>query len=238
MHRRNFSWRRTHNPYRILVSEVMLQQTQTDRVIHFYRSFLKKFPTVQALARAPPDRVLRAWQGLGYNRRAVMLKRMAKVVVRDYQGHVPSDPAMLDQLPGIGKTTAGAISAFAFGRPTAFIETNIRRVFIHHFFSRRRVVNDQEIMKLVAATVDAKNPREWYYALMDYGAYLGRVIPNPNRRATAYHRQTKFAGSTRELRGQILTLRLSHKPISAKSLKVTPSRFRQAMAGLKKDGLI
>ncbi|KKT24343.1 MAG: Endonuclease III family protein [Candidatus Magasanikbacteria bacterium GW2011_GWA2_43_9] len=163
-HSRSLPWRHTHDPYKILVSEVMLQQTQVGRVTAYYKNFLHKFPTIKVLAKASLADVLRAWQGLGYNRRALMLKRAAEHTVRIYGGKLPQDAGLLDDLPGIGINTAGAIAAFAFNTPSVFIETNIRRVFIHFFFPGRSTVHDRNILKLVEETMDRKNPREWYYA--------------------------------------------------------------------------
>jgi len=197
-------WRETRDPYRILVSEIMLQQTQVDRVRGKYESFLEAFPDLAALASAPLDRVLAGWQGLGYNRRAVALHRGARILRQEHRGLVPDDTAALVALPGIGAATAASIRAFAFDAPVVFIETNIRRVFIHEFFPGREAVADAELLPLVAAALDRRSPREWYYALMDYGAALARRVPNPNRRSRNYARQSRFEGSDRQLRGAIL----------------------------------
>jgi len=203
-HARKMPWRETRDPYRILVSEIMLQQTQVDRVRAIYASFLGAFPDVAALASAPLERVIAAWQGLGYNRRAVALHRCACIIEREHRGSIPDDTAALDALPGIGAATAAAIRAFAFDAPVVFIETNIRRVFIHEFFSGREAVADAELLPLIAAALDRGSPREWYYALMDYGSALARRVPNPNRRSRSYTRQSRFEGSDRQLRGAIL----------------------------------
>jgi A/G-specific adenine glycosylase len=203
-HGRSMPWRETRDPYRILVSEVMLQQTQVDRVRAKYQEFLAAFPELATLASAPLDRVLAAWQGLGYNRRAVALHRAARLLIADHRGHVPDDTAALVALPGIGTATAASIRAFAFDAPVVFIETNIRRVFIHEFFPGREAVADAELVPLVAAALERRSPREWYYALMDYGAELARRVPNPNRRSRSYARQSPFEGSDRQVRGAIL----------------------------------
>jgi len=203
-HARSMPWRETREPYRILVSEVMLQQTQVDRVRVKYREFLSAFPDLTALACAPFDRVLAAWQGLGYNRRAVALHRCARILMLEHRGSIPDDTAALLALPGIGAATANSIRAFAFDAPVVFIETNIRRVFIHEFFPGRGAVADAELLPLVAAALDRRSPREWYYALMDYGAALARQVTNPNRRSRAYKRQSRFEGSDRQVRGAIL----------------------------------
>ncbi len=197
-------WRETRDPYRILVSEIMLQQTQVDRVRAKYDLFLVAFPDVAALASAPLDRVLAAWQGLGYNRRAVALQRTARILQAEHRGLIPDDTEALVALPGIGGATAASIRAFAFDAPVVFIETNVRRVFIHEFFPGREAVADAEILPFVAAALENRSPREWYYALMDYGAALARQVPNPNRRSRVYTRQSRFEGSDRQLRGAIL----------------------------------
>lgn len=239
-HKREMPWRNTQNPYKILVSEIMLQQTQVSRVLQKYPPFIKKFPDFETLAAASRRDVLAAWQGLGYNRRALLLKQCAEIVVREYGGAFPQSPAELEKLPGIGKATAGAIAAFACNVATPFIETNIRRVFIHFFFSRpvrgktpkssvvplarasngarAKKVHDEEILKLVEKTLVRKNPREWYYALMDYGAMLAKTIPNPNKKSASYARQPRFSGSDRELRGKILKTLIQRSPQTLEAL--------------------
>jgi A/G-specific adenine glycosylase len=203
-HRRDLPWRNTTDPYPVLVSEVMLQQTQVERVREKYLPFLRKFPTVASLARAPVADVLAGWQGLGYNRRALALKKAAAEIVERFGGRIPDEETDLRSLPGIGPYTASAVLAFAFNRPVVMIETNIRRVFIHCFFPDRRGVEDREIRLLVEETLDRENPREWYNALMDYGWYLRTLSENPNRRSRHYARQAPFTGSNRQVRGKIL----------------------------------
>jgi A/G-specific adenine glycosylase len=203
-HRRDLPWRNTTDPYRILVSEIMLQQTQVDRVREKYRQFIDCFPDVRTLAEATTVEVLGVWQGLGYNRRALSLHRIAVQVERESGGRIPEDDASLRSLPGIGPYTSAAIQAFAFNKPVVMIETNIRRVYIHCFFHDRAGVADREILPLIAATLDRENPREWYNALMDYGWYLGSTLENPNRRSRHYQRQVPFIGSNRQLRGKII----------------------------------
>ncbi len=134
---RDLPWRRTRNPYRILVSEIMLQQTQVERVIEKYAVFIKTFPDFPSLAEAPLHTLLTVWQGLGYNRRALALRACAQKVVAEHQGKLPKEPEKLLALPGIGKYTAGAVAAFAFNEPIVFMDTNIRRVYIHEFFHDR-----------------------------------------------------------------------------------------------------
>jgi len=208
-HKRDFPWRRTRNPYHILVSEIMLQQTQVSRVLEKYPHFIKRFPTPIQLARAPLSAVLKEWSGLGYNRRAKFLKNACEIVVVKHHGLVPKTLSELEALPGIGKSTAGGILAFAYSAPTVFIETNIRRVFLHHFFPHQKDVPDSSVLSLVEKTLDRTNLREWYYALFDYGTYLARQFPNPNRRSRHYTKQARFIGSRRQLRGQILKMLVS-----------------------------
>ncbi|HVO28839.1 MAG TPA: A/G-specific adenine glycosylase [Candidatus Paceibacterota bacterium] len=236
--RREMPWRRTRDPYRILVSEIMLQQTQAARVERFYGNFIRRFPDLGALSRARTPDVLRAWQGLGYNRRALALQRLAREVVRRYQGKLPRDRAALVALPGIGDYTAGAVRAFAWNEPEVFIETNIRRVFIHFFFPRRKKVTDAELRRYIERTLDGRNPREWYFALMDYGAMLGeaarqrRHSADPNRRSARYVRQAAFSGSDREIRGKVLRTMLERKRVPAEALFRSFGIDRERMAAI------
>ena len=203
-HGRQLPWRETTDPYAIFISEVMLQQTQVTRVLVQFPLFMMQFPDFATIAAAATSDVLTRWQGMGYNRRALWLKRAAEMVMIDYGGELPSNPAELIKLPGIGPNTAGSIAAFAFNEPIAFIETNIRRTFIHHFFSDKEGINDAEILPLIKQALDTDHPREWYWALMDYGANLAKTTPNPNRRSKHYARQSKFEGSRRQLRAELL----------------------------------
>lgn len=203
---RSFPWRETQDAYAILVSEIMLQQTQTERVVSKYEVFLAAFPDVAALAAAEPLEVLRYWQGLGYNRRGLALQRAAQAIMTHHDGIVPNDNVALRALPGVGPYTAGAVRAFAYNAPVVMIETNIRRVYLHHFFPERHDVADAELLPLIAATLDHERPRQWYQALMDYGAWLGKQVPNPNKRSRHYTKQSTFSGSKRQLRGKIVKL--------------------------------
>lgn len=207
--RHSLPWRKTKNAYRILVSEIMLQQTQVDRVLPKYTAFIKRFPSFSVLAQASLGDVLREWQGLGYNRRAKMLHQCAQTVTREYKGRLPRTQSELMGLPGIGHYTAGAVMAFAFQESIPIIETNIRTVFIHHFFYDDTDVHDIDIQKYVARTLDIGNPREWYYALMDYGVFLKKNIGNPNSRSRHYIKQSTFKNSDRQIRGAILRLLIS-----------------------------
>lgn len=205
--RHELPWRKTRDPYRILVSEIMLQQTQVERVIPYYKVFLKKFPSVRALARAPLSAVLIGWQGLGYNRRAKMLHMAGKAIVN--QRRFPDTPEALEALPGIGPYTARAVCAFAYNQDVVFIETNIRTVILHHFFPRRNPsiyggVSDEEIARVLKDVFPKGRSREWYSALMDYGAHLKRSGVRLHAKAKGYVKQSTFMGSARQARGAIL----------------------------------
>ena len=213
-HGRDFPWRKTGDPYCILVSEIMLQQTQVQRVMEKYEKFIKQFPDFPSLARAPLQKILSEWQGLGYNRRAMALKQIAQKVVNEFNGTLPSSGETLTTFPGIGKATAGAVTAFAYQQPAVFIETNIRRVYIHLFFKDRDDIRDTEILPIVQKTLDTSNPREWYYALMDYGVMIKEKYENPNRRSAHYNKQTPFEGSNRQIRGMILRLLIQESAVS------------------------
>lgn len=235
-------WRESYDPYRVLVSEVMLQQTQVERVIAYYEDWLNKFPTVHALAKAPLSNVLRAWQGLGYNRRAKLLHETAKAVVREYQGTFPQAPEELEKLPGIGPYTARAVAAFAFNQDVAFIETNIRTVFTHHFFPKKNEVSDKELMPLIQEALPKGKSRLWYSALMDYGSSLKRAGVQINAKAKGYKKQSTFAGSSREARGTILKA-LAKGPRDSSFLVelLGPSRRAQVksqLASLTQEGMI
>ncbi|MEE0133660.1 MAG: A/G-specific adenine glycosylase [Treponema sp.] len=222
---RSFPWRETCNPYEILVSELMLQQTQTERVVPKYLNWLQEFPTAQALAQAPFSQVLTAWSGLGYNRRAGYLQEACRQVVEELGGVFPSSARELEKLRGVGPYTARAVATFAFNKPEVFIETNIRSVYLFLFFPRDNFPSEQEgghkdsaegitpakdkvadssLMPLIEVTLYHEDPRSWYYALMDYGARLKKSTANPNRRSLHYSRQSKFQGSLRQARGAIV----------------------------------
>ncbi len=240
-HKRDLPWRKTRDPYKILVSEIMLQQTQVDRVVPKYDSFLKAFPTFSVLSQASTADVLKIWQGLGYNRRALALKALSKIVTEQYQGKLPNDIEALKALPGIGPYTAAAVAAFVWNMPVSCIETNIRRVYIHHFFPGATTVSDAEIFPLIEKTLDKKNPREWYYALMDYGSTFPKHVKNPNRRSKHYALQSKFKGSNREVRGAIIKI-LSQGSTTVTRIKKTHPEFSDrlpsALVDLKKEGFI
>lgn len=240
--RHDLPWRLTDDPYRILVSEVMLQQTQVPRVLIKYPQFLNTFPDVQSLAKASLSDVLSVWQGMGYNRRAKFLQRAAQDIMERFQGSVPCDPVELISLPGIGKHTAGSIAAFAFNAPTVFIETNIRRTFIHHFFVGKVNVRDDDLYPFIQATLPKGLARDWYNALMDYGTYLAKNFPNPNHKSKHYKKQSPFETSLRKVRGEILkSLNRSGGSLSKQALAELPfekERLGKALEALIKEGFV
>ena len=228
---RDLPWRRTYDPYAIWISEVMLQQTQVSRVDGRWQRWLERFPTVDALAAAAPSDVLEEWQGLGYNRRALSVHRAAQAI-SEAGGVFPQDPKELVKLPGIGPATAAGICAFAFNLHGVYLETNVRTVFLHELYPQAEGVPDSELVPLVELTcpasvedaadvADAANvanadeteltPRSWYYALLDYGAYLKKTIPNPSRRSKSHVKQSRFEGSHRQKRAELLRVLLAHK---------------------------
>lgn len=212
-------WRHIDDPYGVCVSEVMLQQTQVKRVLDYWESWMKAFPTIDALASASTSDVLLRWQGLGYNRRALALKRAADTCAAQYGGAMPATYEELIALDGIGPATAAGILSFAFQQPSVYLETNVRSVFLYHFFSdSTEKVSDRHIVPLVEQTCDTGDPRNWYYALLDYGAFLKRRVPNPSRKAKAYTRQAGFEGSRRQKRAFVLREVLANPGISLNQL--------------------
>ncbi len=239
--RRSFPWRDNREPYAILVSEVMLQQTQVNRVVDKFNAWMIRFPTIESLAKAPLREVLSLWNGLGYNRRALYLKRCAEEIVVRHSGKVPTSIGELDALPGIGYATACAICVFAFNKPVSFIETNIRSVFIRFFFKDKGSVQDSELFPFIEKTLDYDKPREWYYALMDYGTMLKKQ-GNPNKRSAHYVRQSRFEGSDRQMRGAVIRALTKESRQRVRTLTralcVPASRARRILNRLEKDGLI
>lgn len=201
---RDLPWRNIDDAYGVLVSEVMLQQTQVARVLRYWDRWMGLFPTVDALAAADTAAVLEAWQGLGYNRRALALKRACEECSATRQGELPGAADELAKLPGIGPATAAGVVAFAHDRHAVYLETNVRSVFLHELFPEREAVPDKELLPYVAETCPAEGARSWYYALLDYGAHLKVQVVNPSRRSAHHARQGKFEGSRREKRSFIL----------------------------------
>lgn len=216
--RSHLPWRTDYNPYDIFISEVMLQQTQVDRVIDKFIEFRKQFPDFNSLANSELPRLLAAWQGLGYNRRALSLRNAARTIAEQYDGILPDQPEQLITLPGIGTATAASITAFAFNKPVIFLETNIRTVIIHHFCEHQQPVPESFLSEIATAIIDKKDPRRWYSALMDYGTMLKKTVGNLSRNSTSYKKQSAFKGSRRELRGKVLKQLLETPKLSATKL--------------------
>jgi A/G-specific adenine glycosylase len=206
---RDLPWRRTRDAYAVLVSEVMLQQTQVARVLSYWPAWLERFSTVAALAAAPLASVLAAWQGLGYNRRAKQLHQLAQICADKPAATIPTTYPDLLALPGVGPATAAGVCAFAYNQPSVYLETNVRAVYLHHYFAGRTKVPDAELTPIIQRTCDPHDSRGWYYALLDYGAWLKHNGPNPSRRSATQTRQSPFEGSRRQARAALLRLVLA-----------------------------
>lgn len=224
------------DPYSILVSELMLQQTQVARVVPKYKQFLRELPTLAALSEAPLSLVLELWSGLGYNRRAKYLHDAARSLANQ---SLPWQPSDLTRLKGIGPNTAAAVCVYAFDQPY---------VFIHHFSpqvtknskqkntgSDPAKIDDKVLIPLVEAAIDRSYPRKWYWALMDYGSELKRTVPNPSRASAHHTRQSAFAGSQRQLRGQVLRYLLATPRATRQQLSLA---FRDERLGMVLEALV
>ncbi|MSR70496.1 A/G-specific adenine glycosylase [Candidatus Kaiserbacteria bacterium] len=238
--RAHLPWRATRDPYKILVSEVMLQQTQVERVIPYYKKFVRTFPSARVLARVSLLNVLHVWQGLGYNRRAKFLHQAAKILAT--KKTIDLTTGFLESLPGVGHYTARAVAVFAFNRPEVFVETNIRTVFFYHLGPKRKL-SDKQLLPLVerALQESGMEPREFYSAMMDYGAHLKRQGIRLNQKSTHYTKQSKFEGSTRQLRGVILRELLKHHAtLSVLAHQIPRSRedLTNELARLTAEGLV
>jgi A/G-specific adenine glycosylase len=240
-------WRDISNPYKIFISEMMLQQTQVERVKIKFAEFIKQFPTIASVACANKNDVLKVWQGLGYNRRALFIKRACEEIVSKHKGVFPKDFITLQSLPGIGPSTAGAICAFAYNQPVFFIETNVRAVLLHFFFKDREKVSDKEILStLEKVTPSEISPRDWYYALYDYGTFLKKTLGKKktalHQKSKHYNKQSKFEGSFRQKRANVLKLKLHTPKISdveiLSKLSLSPQDLEDVYYSLTKDGLI
>lgn len=239
--RHDLPWRKKRAAYAVLVSEIMLQQTQVERVTPKFKAFMGMFPNVRALAHAPLRDVLRVWSGLGYNRRAKMLHECAKTIVQKYNGRIPRDIPVLESLPGIGPYTARAIACFAYDEPTAMLETNIRAVVLHEFFTGKSDVHDSDINEILIQALVPRRAREWNWALMDYGAYLKQTHPNPSRNSAHHTKQSTFKGSNRELRGKImkdLLIRAASSHTLAKKHHEPQERIEHVLAQFARDGFV
>lgn len=240
--RHTLPWRKTHDPYKILVSEMMLQQTQVERVIPYFEEWIKKYPNVKALATAPLADVLRQWQGLGYNRRAKFLHTAAQEIAGKYRGKVPMDAAILESIWGIGAYTSRAVMTFALNHDTVFIETNIRTAVIHHFFADHDRVSDADVAEVLKKTLPRGRAREWYSALMDYGAFLKRSGVRTNAKRKGYAKQTAFEGSGRQARGAILRKLAVRPEGKMKLLKLLPperkGQLEEQLQKLVNEGMV
>jgi A/G-specific adenine glycosylase len=253
-----YPWRIRPEPYHILVSEMMLQQTQASRVVPAYRRFLRRFPTLEVLARTSRADVLRAWDGLGYNRRAVALSEAAKAIVRDHDGRVPADPRELMNLPGVGPYTASAVASISYGVPVPAIDTNVRRVTARFLLGREpHAVSPSDIHSAAKRWLDRRNPGAWNQAVMDLGREACRRLPrceacplsssccfraeggSANRPA---RRNTQFDGSFRQVRGRVIAI-LRARPSArletlASAIGEPVPRVAEAVAVLKAEGLL
>jgi A/G-specific adenine glycosylase len=239
-------WRTHRSPYRVFVSEIMLQQTTVTTVTPRYGAFLKKFPSFRRLAESSVQEVIAAWKGLGYNRRALALRESARIITGTHQGRLPRSFDELVALPGVGRATAAAVIVYAFNIPQAFIEANIRRVFLHFFFPGRIRVSDDAILPLVEQAMDRENPRDWFYALMDYGAFLaagraGSLGARASQRSSRYRRQAAFEGSLRQLRGRVLAVLIERRQAARAQMEKElggDERLGEALDQLVKEGFL
>ncbi|MNH58483.1 A/G-specific adenine glycosylase [compost metagenome] len=237
---RDMPWRQDTRPYYVLVSELMLQQTQVDRVVPKFNAFIESFPDEKTLAAASLAEVLTLWNGLGYNRRAKFLHDAAKMIVTGFEGVFPRSYEELVKLPGVGPNTAGAILNYAFNHATIFIETNVRTVYFHHFFPGGDKISDAQLLPLIEQTLDREHPREFYWALMDYGSWLKHQGIGKITQSRHYKKQSALAGSVREVRGQIVR-QLAVGDMTHQQLQravIGDERFEQALAGVVRDGLV
>lgn len=238
---RPMPWREHLDAYWILISELMLQQTQVERMRPKFDAFIAQFPDVAALALADQAAVTKAWQGLGYNRRALYVARAAQMIMNEFGGKVPSAQEDLVRLPGVGPNTAGAVAAYAYNQPVLFVETNVRTVYFHHFFVGKADVTDAMILEKLAQTIDTAQPRAFYWSLMDYGSHLKKFGVRVNHQSKHYKKQSPLKGSLREMRGQILRHMATHDSLSEAVLFAEfgdDTRCVSALAGLIKDGFL
>ena len=250
---RDLPWRRTHDPYAVLVSEVMLQQTQVSRVAPAFERFMRRFPTLSALAAAPLAAVLREWSGLGYNRRARDLQRIARLCPNG----LPDTVAELDALPGIGAYTAGAVACFAFGQRVAFADVNIKRVLGRVFLGRP--ATDKEGVDLDARAVPDRNADLWHHALMDLGATICAAkaptcelcplqtdclfarSPAVGGRTARVARPAAYTSSDRRVRGAIVRSLVQAETgltLHALEKQLADARVPRLIEALVADGLI
>jgi len=254
--KRAYPWRGVRDPYLVLVSEVMLQQTQASRVIAAFRSFVSRFPTVEALEAAPRADVLREWGSLGYPRRAVALHEASRAIVREHDGVVPRDPSVLERLPGIGPYTAAAVASLAFGAAVPALDVNVRRVVGRVVLGRDDARADA-VREAAERWIDRASPAEWNQALMDVGREHCRPRPRcegcPLARACRFRaqgaqpgpplrRQSRYEGSMRQLRGSILRVLRERERATLTALAHSSRRSREevrvAVQGLHEEGMV
>ncbi len=237
---REMPWREDPSPYMVWVSELMLQQTQVGRVVPKFEAFMRRFPDIAALSDSSLADVLTLWSGLGYNRRAKFLWQAALELSLRFNGQLPRTHKELVSLPGIGPNTAAAILNYAYEIPTAFVETNIRTVYFHHFFDGKREVSDHELLQVVSRTQDTEHPRQWYWALMDYGAHLKATAGGRLDVSKHYKKQSPLAGSPREMRGHIIReLTIGTRTLDdLKRAVQADARFEPALASLQREGMV
>jgi len=243
---RIFPWRYSNSPWAILMSEFMLQQTQTSRVIDYFTLFTQRFPKPSDLASCEKAELFSLWQGLGYNRRALYLKETARLLSENYGDAVPADYACLVACPGIGPNTAGAILVYSFNIPQAFLETNIKAALIHEFFPHEEAVQDAQLLELSRQLMSLEDPRTWFYALVDYGVEIKKTYGNPTRKSKTYQKQSRFEGSLRQVRGSLIRCLLKNPGIERENLKRAVEKdlgfetlyYEEALNKLLSEGLV
>ncbi|NHI93999.1 MAG: Fe-S cluster assembly protein HesB [Candidatus Lokiarchaeota archaeon] len=237
-HKRSFPWRKTNNPYKILVSEFMLQQTQTTRVKEIYRAFLRIFPTIESLAKSKPSEVLRFWSQnrLGYNRRALWLHEAANQIVKNE--NFPKTIKELRDLKGIGPYASRSILIFAFNSNIATVDTNIRRILIAEGFAREET-SDKDLLEIATQLLPKDRSRDWHNALMDYGAIKLTSIKTGIKPRS---KQSKFKGSNRQFRGKVVEyltkINVAEKEKIIRACKIPKDKIEQVLNSLIKDGLV
>lgn len=229
--KRDLPWRHTTNPYRIMVSEIMLQQTQVDRVIPKYEAFLKAFPNIWDLAEAPTSQVLELWSGLGYNGRAIRLQEAAKIICKRYSGQVPKNRDALLDLPGIGPYTANAILSFACNLPYPCMDTNIRRIILHELKLSEKT-SAEHLYAIAESLIPEGLSRDWHNALMDYGSSMLTTKATGIKPLTT---QSKFFHSRRWYRGQILKLLVKEKELTIKELAQRLEKSSEEIEDIAKE---
>ena len=238
--RDDLPWRKERTPYNAFLSEVMLQQTQVPRVIEKFNLFRENFNSFQEIAEAPQSKIIELWQGLGYNRRAIYLHKACKMIQDEFNGILPKHPEELILLPGIGPATAASLAVYAYNQPIPFIETNIRAVFIHHFFHDGDKIPDSKLLPLVEKSLIGQDPYEWYSALMDYGTMIKSKYKNPARKSKHHTKQSTFEGSKRQIRGKVIRLLTQNRELSYSTLKkeINDNRLDEVLNTLVKEGFI